>query len=378
MDIPFVDLKAQYQGIKGQVLEAIATALDNMDLFLGSNVRALEEEFARYCGASFAIGVASGTDALHLALRGCGVGPGDEVITVSHTFVATAEAIVLAGARPVFVDIDPQTHTMDPSRIEAVVTPRTKAILPVHLYGHPAHMEPILDLARAYNLKVVEDACQAHGATYNGRKVGTLGDAAAFSFYVTKNLGSYGTGGMVATNNEEVASTVRLLRTHGMADGHTQVLIGVNSRLDEIQAAILRIKLRQLDQWNEGRRARASIYDRLIATKPVETPVERPGSRHVYHLYVIQADDRDTLREWLRSRGVATGVHYPIPVHLQPAFQSFGYARGSLPITEAKASRVLSLPVYPELTTEQVHYVAQCIEELYTSVVAEPQRVASL
>jgi len=372
MQIPLVDLKAQYQALKEEILEEIADTLEGMNLFLGKNVRALEEEFARYCGARFAIGVGSGTDALHLILRAMGIGLGDEVITVAHTFFATAEAIALAGATPVFVDIDPVTYTMDPSQIEGAITPRTKAIIPVHLYGQPADMDPILALAERHNLKVIEDACQAHGAYYKGKRAGTLGDAAAFSFYMTKNLGGYGEGGIVVTNNAELAKQVAMLRDHGSSEKYHHLALGVNGRLDEIQAAVLRVKLRHLDNWNSARRALARSYSRLLANSPVTTPIESPACQHVYHLYVIETSQRDQLQQWLRSKGVGTGIHYPIPIHEQPAFRRYGYRPGMLPVTEAKARRILSLPIYPELTQEQLEYVVHSIREFYSQLAAAP------
>lgn len=371
MEIPFVDLKAQYQDIKNEVLEAIATALDGMNLFLGENTRALEREFARYCETSFAVGVGSGTDALYLALRACGVAPGDEVITVSHTFIATAEAIFMAGARPVFVDIEPKSYNMDPAQVKAAITPRSRAIVPVHLYGYPADMDPILDLAKEYGLKVISDACQAHGATYRGKSAGALGDAAAFSFYFSKNLGAYGEAGMVTTSDEEVASKIRVLRDHGSAEKYSHTDIGVNSRLDELQAAVLRVKLRYLDEWIARRRANAEIYNSLLPGGSVGMPDEFPGWKHAYHLYVIETDHRDALQQWLGSRGVATGIHYPVPIHEQPAMKRYGHAQGSLPITESKARRILSLPMYPELTMAQIQHVAGCVQEFYAETPAQ-------
>lgn len=372
MQVPLVDLKAQYQGVKDETLIAISKVLDGMQLFLGENVRGLEDEFARYCGSGFGIGVGSGTDAIHLALRACGVEPGDEVITVSHTFIATAEAIAQAGARPVFVDIDPETYTIDPSRIEAAITPRTKAIIPVHLYGHPADMDPIMAVARSYGLKVIEDSSQAHGASYNGKRVGTIGDAGAFSFYVTKNLGAYGEAGIVVTDDEKIAANIRMLRDHGSIEKYKHELLGFNARLDEIQAAILRIKLRHLDDWNISRRTNAETYNRLLDIDAVRGPVERPGSQHVYHLYVVETDRRDELKKHLESRGVGTSIHYPIPVHEQQPF-SDGFRPGTLPVTESKAGRILSLPMFPELTAGQVEYVAPCIGEFFADATVRPE-----
>jgi len=364
--IPLVDLKKQYQPLKGEILARIAEVLEGMQLFLGENVQALEREFADVCGAQYAIGVSDGTTALHLILRACGIGPGDEVITVSHTFIATAEAIVLAGARPVFVDIDPVTYTMDVAQIEANITRRTRAILPVHLYGQPADMDPILDIARTYGLKVIEDACQAHGARYKGRPTGSLGDAAAFSFYVSKNLGAYGEGGMVTTNDEDIARRVRMLRDHGSYRRYAHEDIGVNGRLDEIQAAILRVKLPHLRDWNEARRQRAAYYTSLLADTPLVTPVEAPYSHHVYHLYVVRAPWRDELQAYLRQRDIATGIHYPVPCHLQRACHDLGYRRGELPVTERVAGEILSLPMYAELSDEDIATIADAVRDFYS------------
>lgn len=366
MQIPLVDLRKQYEAIQEEVQATIGQVLEGMQLFLGENVQAFEEEFARYCGTEFAIGVGSGTEALHLALLACGVGPGDEVITVSHTFIATAEAIALVGGVPVFVDIDPATYNIDPSQIEERITPRTRAILPVHLYGHPAEMKPILELASRYNLRVIEDACQAHGALYHGKRVGSLGDVGCFSFYLAKNLGAYGEGGMVVTNNPEIAQTTRLLRNHGSESKYSHVLLGVNARLDEIQAAILRKKLPHLDEWNEGRRRLARCYDESLPSEMVK-PIEQSQCRHVYHLYVIRTPERDQLREWLKARGVDTGIHYPLPIHLQKACQIYGCGNGLLPVTEEIAGQILSLPMYPELTEEEVRYICDSIREFTRS-----------
>ena len=345
----------------------IEQVLDGMNLFLGENVYRLEEEFASYCGTRHAVGAGSGTDALHLALRAVGVGPGDEVITVSHTFFATAEAIVLAGGRPVFVDIDPETYTMDPSLIEGAITPRTKAIVPVHLYGHPVDMDPIISISRKYGLSVVEDACQAHGAEYKGAKAGSLGDAAAFSFYYSKNLGAYGEGGFVTTNDDDLARQVRMIRDHGSERRYTHDLVGLNGRLDELQAVVLRAKLPHLAAWNEGRRAHARRYDQLLQGGPVVTPAICKDSEPVYHLYVVRAPRRDALQAWLKERGVAAGIHYPVPVHLQQAMGSLGYRAGDLPVTERVVTEILSLPMYAELGAEEIEYVSEVIHAFYAA-----------
>ncbi|MDP2675107.1 MAG: DegT/DnrJ/EryC1/StrS family aminotransferase [Dehalococcoidia bacterium] len=366
MTIELVDLKQQYQSLKDQIIPQIEQVLSGMKLFLGENGYQLEEEFAQYCGSRFGIGVGSGTDALYLALLATGVGPGDEVITVSHTFIATVEAIVGTGARPVFIDIDPATFNMDASQLEAAVTPRTRAVIPVHIYGHPADMSPVLAVARKHRLLVVEDACQAHGGEYRDARVGSMGDAAAFSFYYSKNLGAYGEGGMVVTKDRDIATRVQLLRNHGAKDRYHHSIQGINSRLDEVQAAILRIKLPHLDSWNTMRRTCARHYDQQLAEiDQVVTPQEQPYAKHVYHLYVIRVRDRDGLQRWLKSHGVATGVHYPVPSHLQEACSAYGYLAGSLPVTEAFADQVLSLPMYPELTVDQISYVCQTIRDYF-------------
>jgi dTDP-4-amino-4,6-dideoxygalactose transaminase len=361
--VPFVDLKIQYRAIKEEVKTAISDALDSMELMLGPNVRAFEAEFAAYCQAQHAIGLASGTDALYLALRACGVRPDDEVITVSHSFFATAEAIMLLGAVPVFVDVDPATYTMDPGSLEAAIGPRTRAIVPVHLYGQMADMESIMAIARRHGLVVIEDACQAHGAELSGQRAGSVGDAAAFSFYMSKNLGAYGDAGAVTTNSRAVADQIRILRDHGSPTKYEHQEVGVNSRLSEIQAAILRIKLRYLDGWNTRRIAHAQAYGELLAGLPLELPVLRPGAKHVFHLYVVQLDNRERLRQELTDRAIGTGIHYPKPIHLQPAVQGFGRIAGDLSSTESLTGRILSLPMYPEMMPEHIHYVATCLRD---------------
>jgi dTDP-4-amino-4,6-dideoxygalactose transaminase len=367
MHIPLVDLKKQYQGIKEEVLAEISQVLDGMQLFLGKNVQSLESNFAAYCGTGFGIGVGSGTDALHIALRACGIGPGDEVITVSHTFIATVEAILLAGARPVLVDIDADTYTMDPSQIEKKINKRTKAIIPVHLYGHPANMGPILEMAKAFNLKVIEDACQAHGAEYQGRRTGSLGDIGCFSFYCTKNLGGYGEGGIITTSDPELARICRMLRDHGQNAKYYHSLMGVNGRLDEIQAAVLNVKMPHINDWTEKRRSIARVYNASLPTKIIK-PQEMSWARHVYHVYVVRTSNREQLREWLGSKGISTGMHYPVPVHLQEAWRHYSGETYSLPVTEKIIGEILSLPMYPELTDEEVSYICECIQEF-----AEPR-----
>jgi dTDP-4-amino-4,6-dideoxygalactose transaminase len=365
MQIPLVDLKAQHAALRGEIRTAMDDALDSMDLLLGPNVRAFESELATYCGVPHAIGVGSGTDALYLALRACGIGRGDEVITASNSFFATAAAILLTGATPVFVDVDPHTQTIDPGGIRAAITLKTRAIVPVHLFGRVADMSAILEIAREHGLRVVEDACQAHGAIYNGRRAGSLGDAAAFSFYMSKNLGAYGEAGAVTTSSDQVAERVRRLRDHGSARKYEHVELGLNSRLDELQAAVLRVKLRHLDEWNALRRQHAERYAAILDGLDVELPTIQKAEEHVFHLYVIQtaAGSRDTIQRVLAARGVATGIHYPVPIHLQPAMQRTVFASSALPVTEALAPRILSLPMYPELQPDQIDYVGVCLRD---------------
>jgi dTDP-4-amino-4,6-dideoxygalactose transaminase len=359
--IPLVDLKAQYESIKPEVDEAIQRVIANTSFILGEEVKGFEEAFAAFCGVRYAVGVASGTAALHLALLACDVGPGDEVITSPHTFVATAETICHAGARPVFADIDLASYNIAPTQVEAAITPRTKAIIPVHLYGQPADMDPLLDIARHHGLKVIEDAAQAHGAEYNGQRAGTLGDVACFSFYPGKNLGAYGDGGMVVTSDAEIADGVRLLRNHGRHSKYEHLIVGYGERLDALQAAILGVKLRHLDEWNERRRQVASRYRELLANHAIQVPQEVDGVRHVYHQFVVRVQDRDAVRERLKGDGIAAGVHYPIPLHLQPALAWLEYQEGDFPNAEWAAREVLSLPIYPEITEEQIAQVAQSL-----------------
>ena len=358
LQIPLVDLRVQYAGIKEQIMEGIATALDGMNLLLGPNVTAFETEFAAYCGARFAIGVANGTDALYLALRACGVRPGDEVITVSHSFIATAEAIVNLGAIPVYVDVDPATYTLDPKTLEAAIGPKTRAIIPVHLYGQMADMDPIMAIAEQYGLVVIEDACQAHGATYKGRGAGSIGDAAAFSFYMGKNLGAYGDAGAVTTNSRAVADNLRKLRDHGSRSKYEHEFMGLNSRLDELQALVLRVKLHHLDECNARRRRHVETYGQLLANSGVTLPVAADYGEPVYHLYVIQTEERERAREQLAAHGIATGIHYPTPIHQQEAARGYGRIAGDLRVTERLAPRVLSLPMYAELQPEQLERIA--------------------
>jgi dTDP-4-amino-4,6-dideoxygalactose transaminase len=366
MQVPFVDLKTQCQGIKEEIMAEIGQALDGMQLFLGKNVQTLESEFADYCGTEFAIGVGSGTDALHIALRACGIGAGDEVITVPNTFIATVEAIILAGAKPVFVDIDPETYNMDTSQIERMINGRTRAILPVHLYGQPADIDPILELANKYNLKIIEDACQAHGAEYKGRRTGSLGDIGCFSFYFSKNLGAYGEAGIITTSDPEIAKRCRMIRDHGSSAKYHHTLIGFNGRLDELQAAVLRIKLPHLDEWTDNRRQLAEAYKASLPEELI-IPQEMPLAKHVYHLYVVRTPERERLREWLASKDIGVGMHYPIPIHLQEAWREYGGDNYSLPITEQITGEILSLPMYPEMSMGELGYVCECVREFCES-----------
>ncbi len=351
--IPFLDLKAQYNDIRAEVNLAIQGVLDSCQFTLGSEVEAFEQEFAAYCGASHGVGVNSGTSALHLALLAAGVGPGDEVITVPFTFVATVAAIRYTGAMPVFVDIDPHTFTLDPAAIEAAITPRTKAILPVHLYGHPADMDPILAIARRHGLVVIEDAAQAHGAEYKGRRVGSLGDLGCFSFYPGKNLGACGEGGMVVTDHPHYTKTLRMLRDWGAERKYHHTLLGYNFRMEGLQGAVLRVKLRYLEDWTEARRAAAVHYNQLFQGSGVQTPEAMPWARHVYHIYAVRSPDRARWQASLEAQGIQTGIHYPFPIHLLPAHADLGYAAGAFPHAERAALEVLSLPIYPELTAAQ-------------------------
>lgn len=362
--IPFVDLKAQYQSIKPEVNAAIQRVLDSCQFTLGSEVAAFEQEFAAYCQSEHGIGVNTGTSALHMALLAAGVGRGDEVITVPFTFVATVSAIDYTGATPVFVDIDPVTFTMDPEQLEAAISERTKAIIPVHLYGQCADMDRILEIARKHGLIVIEDAAQAHGAEYKGRRAGSMGDMGCFSFYPGKNLGAYGEAGMVTTDNPEFARTIRMLRDWGAEKKYHHVLKGYNFRMEGIQGAVLRVKLRYLEAWTEARRSAAAHYDGLLAGSGVPTPTAMPHNRHVYHIYAIRVANRQAWQEALLAQGVQSGIHYPTPVHLLPAFADLGYGIGEFPHSERAANEVLSLPMFPELRPEQCEVVARAIFHL--------------
>lgn len=363
MAVPFLDLKAQYETIRDEVLSAIHTTLDRTSYILGPDVTDFENRFAAYCGARFGIGVNSGTSALQLALLAMGVGPGDEVILPPNTFIATAEAVSMTGARPVLVDIDPATFHLDLGRVEKAITPKTKAIIPVHLYGLPVDMPPLMELARAHGLKVIEDACQAHGAELGGRKTGSLGDAACFSFYPSKNLGAFGEGGLVVTSDEKVAAAVRALRDHGQTAKSDHRMIGYNARMEGIQGAVLGVKLNRLDGWNESRRQIAVLYDRLLSGTAVHSPMEPEGRRHVYHLYVVRLKNRDKMIKCLADRGIGTAIHYPVPIHLQEAYRFLGYRPGDFPEAEAAAGEILSLPMFPEMTEAMVNETAEGLRE---------------
>jgi dTDP-4-amino-4,6-dideoxygalactose transaminase len=359
--IPLVDLKAQYQALRPEIDEAIGRVIDRTSFILGEEVERFEAEFAAYCGVAHAVGCANGTDALTLALQAVGVRPGDEVVTVAHTFIATAEAIGAVGARPVFVDVLPGTLLMDPSLLERAITPRTRAILPVHLYGQMVDMDAVMAVARRRGLKVVEDAAQAHGARHRGRRAGSIGDAAAFSFYPGKNLGAYGDAGAVVTNDPAVAGWVAKARNHGRATKYEHDFEGRNSRMDGLQGAVLRVKLRRLDGWNERRRELARKYDARLAgtgAKPVEVAA---GAEPVHHLYVVETSDRDAALARLAAAGIEGGIHYPVPLHVQKAYAHVGLARGSLPVTERAAARILSLPLYPEMPAEAVDEIVRIV-----------------
>lgn len=361
--VPLADLRAQNGQLQPELEQAFARVLHSSQFILGNEVERFEEEFAAYVHAAFGIGVNTGTSALHLALLAAGIGPGDEVITVPFTFVATVAAIEYAGARPVFVDIDPVHYTMDVGQIERAITARTKAILPVHLYGQPADMDPILAIARRHNLVVIEDAAQAHGAEYKGRRVGSIGDLGAFSFYPGKNLGACGEGGMVVTNHPEFARTIRMLRDWGAEKKYHHVLKGYNYRLEGIQGAILSVKLRHLDRWTEARRAHAAAYDALLGTMGVSGPVAAPYAKHVYHVYPIRVEERSDVQKSLLNQGVQTGIHYPVPVHLQPAHADLGYRLHDFPHAERAAKEELSLPMFAELESAQIEQVCQAVAE---------------
>ncbi len=365
--IPLVDLYAQYESIKPEIDDAIQRTIKETAFILGPEAKQFEDHFAEFCGVKHAIGLDSGTAALHLALIALGVGAGDEVITTAHTFVATCEPVSLLGARPVFVDIDPRTYNMDPAKLEAAITPNTKAIIPVHLYGQPAEMDPIIEIARKHNIPVIEDAAQAHGATYRDRKIGTLSEMACFSFYPGKNLGAYGDAGALVTNDDDLAAKIRMLRNHGRIGKYEHEITGYGYRLDGIQGAILDAKLNHLADWNAARRSHADYYTELLTNldDSIVTPYEPPHLRSVYHLYVIRTRSRDALLQHLKANDIEAGIHYPVPLHLQPVYKNLGYKKGDFPETEQAAAEILSLPLYPELTHAQIDRVVETMRTFY-------------
>ena len=366
MKIPLLDLLAQYSTIKNEIDTAIQRTIAKSAFIGGEELTAFESEFAAYCGVKGAVGVGNGTDTLYLALRALGIGPGHEVITVAQTFIATAEAISLTGARPVFVDIREDTMLMDPDALERAITPRTGAIVPVHLYGQSCEMDRIVEIARRHNLKVVEDAAQAHGARWRGRRVGSMGDVACFSFFPGKNLGAYGDAGGVVSQDEELLHKVRMLANHGRQDKYFHQTEGVNSRLDNLHAAVLRVKLQHLDEWNAARRSVAQQYMDLLKGRDVVLPVVHPDAESVWHLFVVRVFERDDVWKQLNEHGIGAGIHYPVPLHRQPAYAHLGLPAGSLPVTERVASRVMSLPIYPELSAEQISTVSRTLVETIT------------
>jgi dTDP-4-amino-4,6-dideoxygalactose transaminase len=371
--VPFIDLTRQYRSIENEALPAMKRVLEKGRFILGEEVCAFEEEFARYCGVRYGVGVNSGTDGLYLALKAAGVREGDEVITVANSFVASAMAISFTGAKPLFVDIEPETYHIDLHALEGLLRKRKskekrgkiKAILPVHLYGHPAEMGGIMDISRRYHLPVIEDACQAHGAEYRGKKAGSFGAMGCFSFYPTKNLGGYGDGGIIVTDDRKLYEKLRLLRCYGEKKKYQHLLQGGNSRLDEIQAALLRVKLRYLDRWNEQRRAKAILYKRRLEGSGVICPVEKEGAHHVYHLFVIRSKRRNSLQAFLKEKGIETLIHYPVPIHLQKVYEGLGYRRGDFPVTETCAREILSLPLFAELSEKEIDEVGGHVKNFF-------------
>jgi dTDP-4-amino-4,6-dideoxygalactose transaminase len=365
-EVPFLDLQAQYRGIRAEVIDAIIEVADSTRYALGPQVADFEERFAQYTGTNHCVAVNSGTSALHLALIAAGVGPGDEVITVPMTFIATTWAVSYVGAMPVFVDVDPETYTMDPNQVEARITPKTKAILPVHLYGQPADLAPLLDIGDRYGIPVIEDAAQAHGAAYRERSAGSWGLLGCFSFYPGKNLGAAGEGGAVVTNDAAIANRLRALRDHAQSERYHHEELGFNYRMDAMQGAVLGVKLRHLDSWITARRTHAAAYGELLASLPLQLPTEASDQRHAWHLYVVLHPERGRLQAELAAAGVSAGLHYPIPVHLQRAYAHLGYRVGDFPVAEQVAEECLSLPMYPELTRDQVESVASALSQTLT------------
>jgi dTDP-4-amino-4,6-dideoxygalactose transaminase len=365
MQVPLLDLKAQYAAIRHEIEPVIKDICENQSFILGPTVAAFEEAVAAYCSSKFAVGVSSGSDALLMSLMAIGIKPGDEVITTAFTFFATAGAIVRAGAKPVFVDIDPDTYNIVPSLIAKKITTRTRAIMPVHLYGQVAQMKPIVDIAAKHKLIVIEDACQSIGASQNGIRCGNFGDFGCFSFFPSKNLGGFGDGGLITTNDEKTAATLKLLRDHGQNPRYYYKMVGGNFRLDAIQAAVLNVKLKYLDGWSSKRRQNASHYDKLFANSVIKTPKVDAGNISIYNQYTIAVPQRDQLQAHLTAQKIGSAIYYPVPLHLQECFKGLGCKEGDLPITERCCKEVLSLPVYPELSGEQIEYVAQTVLTFY-------------
>ena len=366
MKVDVFSLKKQYEDIKDEIKGPVEKVVTSGGFILGEDVKLFEQEFPDYCGVKHGVGVNSGTDALFLACLACGIGKGDEVIVMPYTYIATALGISMAGARPVFVDIEEKTYNIDVSKIEKAITKKTKAILPVHLYGHPVDMDPLMEIAKKHNLKVIEDCAQAHGALYKDKKVGSFGDAACFSFYPTKNLGAFGDGGMVISNSEDIKERLLLLRDYGRKGRYEHILKGYNSRLDTLQAAILRVKLRHLDEWNEKRRKNAHLYTKLFKENNIDLvlPNESDYAKHVYHLYPVRVKDRKSVMEKLAEKGIRTLMHYPIPIHLQDAYKDLGHKKGDFQISEKCCEEILSLPMYPELPEEEIKYVVASFREI--------------
>lgn len=370
MNVPLLDLKAQYATIRDEVRQAVDAVLESQHFIMGPQVKTLEEKVAAYTNCKHAVGCASGSDALLLSLMAVGVKPGDEVITTPYTFFATAGAIARLNARTVFVDIDARTYNIDPGRIESRITKKTRAIIPVHLYGQSADMDPIMDIARRHNVAVIEDGAQAIGTEYKGRRVGSIGDFGCFSFFPSKNLGGFGDGGIITTNNDEYAEKLRVLRVHGSKPKYYHKYVGCNSRLDALQAAVIEVKLRHLDNWSAARKANAEWYNDALTKaglvdRQLITPYEVPGGRHIYNQYVIRAKNRDGLMARFKEKGIGTEVYYPVPLHIQECFRDLGYKTGDMPHSESAAKETMVFPVYPELTTEQKHYVIDTICEFY-------------
>lgn len=363
--VPLLDLVKQYRSIEAEIKAAVDDVLSSGNYIMGKHVADFEQKMADYCNVKYAIGVANGTDALLLVLDALGIGPGDEVITTPFTFFASAEVVSQLGAKPVFIDIDPKTYNFDVSKLEAAITPNTKAIIPVHIFGQPVDMDEVLALAKKYNLYVVEDACQAIGSKYKEQKIGSLGVAGCFSFFPTKNLGGYGDGGMIVTNDEELAKKIKILRAHGSNPKYYHSMIGYNSRLDSLQAAMLNVKLAYIDQWNAARRQKAAVYNEALKGLPIQVPFEKENRYAVYHLYIIQTDLRDELMYFLQEKGISSGVYYPVPLHLQEVYKDLGYDRESLIESEKAAKGTMALPLYPEMTEEEQQYVISVVREFF-------------